>query len=168
MSNDFFKNEVLVHSTALMQYAYKFTKNEEDAEDLVQNTLVKVFRNPTKFQNGTNILGWVYTIMRNTFINECRRNSLLQKYVTNNKSTQGLDTSSVSNNGERNFVKTEIEVALNSLPEKYYQAFMMHFEGYKYHEIAEYLNIPEGTVKTRIHMARKTLQEKLKVYKCNR
>lgn len=167
MSNDFFKKEVLAHSAALMQYATKFTGNDEDAQDLVQTTLLKVVRNHTKFVEGTNVLGWIYTIMRNTFINECRKSTLAQNYRTYQQSQESKVLTSVSNHGERTFIKGEIQEALQSLPEKYYQAFIMHFEGYKYHEIAAHLDIPEGTVKTRIHTARKILQQKLKEYQWN-
>jgi len=165
MSNDFIKNEVLVHATALLHYAHKFTNNKDDAEDLVQNTLGKVLQSHSRFVRDTNVLGWIYTIMRNTFINDCRRKTLSQKYMNHSLSRQDMSTTSVSNNGERMFVRSEIQEALNSLPEKYYKPFMMHFEGYKYDEIAEYFDVPVGTIKTRIHCARNVLQQKLRGYK---
>jgi len=167
MSTDFIKNQVMVHSSALLRYANKFTKNEDDAEDLVQNTLLKVYKYRSKFVKETNVLGWMYTIMKNTFLNDCRRNSLVLKYMDHAKATQNINNASVSNNGEGMFIQKEIQNALESLPEIYYKPFIMHFEGYKYHEIAKYFNIPEGTIKTRIHAARKALQNKLKEHKLN-
>ncbi|WP_313189766.1 RNA polymerase sigma factor [Sphingobacterium sp.] len=82
MNNDFIKNEVLVNSDMLLQYANKFTKDQDDAEDLLQDTLMKVIRYQKKFEKSTNLLGWIYTIMKNIFINRCGKNGVERNYAS--------------------------------------------------------------------------------------
>ncbi|WP_313260807.1 RNA polymerase sigma factor [Sphingobacterium sp.] len=165
MNNDFIKNEVLVHSDMLLQYANKFTKDQDDAEDLLQDTLMKVIRYQEKFEKSTNLLGWIYTIMKNIFINRCRKNGVERNYASTVFPDSDPAKQQSQNKCMDNFLAEDIESVLISIPEKYYVPFMMFFEGYKYHEIGEHLDLPEGTVKTRIYTARKLLQEKLKSYK---
>jgi len=101
--------------------------------------------------------------MKNTYINQYTRNKRLENYRNEYAST-GYLNEITTNRGENNFVASDIQHALNSLSKDYYNAFAMFLEGFKYYEIAEHLQIPEGTVKTRIHMARKSLQKQLKTY----
>src|SRR5690606_26851668 len=108
----------------------------------------------------------LYTILKNTFINNYRRLVKTNSMVTKSDeiSSSNLVYSSTSNRGENSFVMEDIKEAMNKLSEDYYIPFTMYFEGYKYHEIADHLAIPIGTVKTRIHVARKTLKKSLKSY----
>ncbi len=115
---------------------------------------------------GTNLKGWLYTIMKNTFINNYRRFVKMSTFVTKSDeiSSPNLVFSSTKNQGEAKFVMDDIKRALDRLPEDYFVPFTMYFEGHKYHEIADHLTIPIGTVKTRIHVARKLLKKNLKAY----
>ncbi|MBV2227606.1 MULTISPECIES: RNA polymerase sigma factor [Sphingobacterium] len=165
MNYKFIKEEVLVHTPTLLQYANKFTQDHNDAEDLLQNTLIKVLKYQKKYVTGTNLLGWIYTIMRNTFINDCRRRVHQLKYINGITDSKDIESRISRDRAEGNLMSEEINTVMKTIPEIYYNAFMMYYEGFKYYEIAEYLGVPEGTVKTRIHTARKILQKKLRNYR---
>jgi RNA polymerase sigma factor (sigma-70 family) len=162
-----FNNLVYTASKSLKYPALKFTHNQADANDLIQDTLVKALRNKNKFKNGTNIKAWLYIIMKNTFISNYhkveRRNSLVD--TIEDDFTLNVPGNITHNNGSSNVAMEEIHKAINNLDKSFKDPFMMHFSGYKYEEIAEKLRIPMGTVKNRIHVARKTLMEALKDYK---
>lgn len=166
MSKNEFKSMVSSHAESLKMYALHFTHDDEDANDLVQDTVLKAITYHEKFKEGTNLKGWLYTIMKNTFINNYRRFVKISGMVTKSDeiSSSNLVYSSTKNKGENQFVMDDIREAMDKLSEEYYVPFTMYFEGYKYHEIAEHLSIPIGTVKTRIHVARKSLKKSLKTY----
>ena len=161
-----FKSMVSNHAESLKMYALHFTHDEEDANDLVQDTVLKAITYHDKFKEGTNLKGWLYTIMKNTFINNYRRIVKISGMVTKTEeiSSSNLVYSSTRNRGENQFVMDDIRDAMKKLSEEYYVPFTMYFEGYKYYEIADHLQIPIGTVKTRIHVARKSLKKSLKSY----
>jgi len=161
-----FESMVTDHAPALKMYALHFTHDEQDADDLVQDTVLKAITYREKFQEGTNIKGWLYTIMKNTFINNYRRVLKISGIVTQSEeiTPSNLLHSATENRGEKQFVMDDIKEAMNKLPEEYYVPFTMYFEGYKYQEIADHLRIPIGTIKTRIHVARKLLKKSLKSY----
>jgi RNA polymerase sigma factor (sigma-70 family) len=148
-----FNTMVLRQATSLRSYALHFTRDADDANDLVQDTMLKAITYYNKFKEGTNLKGWLYTIMKNTFVTKSEEIS-----------SANLVFSSTKNIGESKFVMDDIKKALDRLPEDYYVPFTMYFEGHKYHEIADHLTIPIGTVKTRIHVARKLLKKNLKAY----
>lgn len=162
-----FNSLVIHHSDSLKSYARNFTKDNEDANDLVQETMLKAITYFSNFRDGTNLKGWLYTIMKNTFINNYRRINKTNSLITKEEeiSAANLVVSSTKNMGENKFVMEDINIALNNLSEDYYTPFTMYFEGYKYHEISEQLSIPIGTVKTRIHVARKAMKKTLSCYK---
>ena len=166
MENLTLNNEICNHRSCLEAYAMKFTRDVEDANDLVQDTIIKAIRYHYLYTEGTNVRGWLYTIMKNTFINNyrkaSRRNTLIE--TTEDLSSFQLHNSADKNRGEDKFVMEDINKALAKLPSEYATPFLRYFEGYKYHEIALELNIPIGTVKTRIHMARQNLKSQLKMY----
>src|SRR5690606_15945881 len=161
-----FNTKVVQEVNSLNSYALYFTRDEENAHDLVQDTMLKAFSYYNKFKTGTNLQAWLYTILKNTFINYYRRkvktNSLIVK--SESLSSSDLYISSLRNQAEGKFVMKDIEYALSKLSKEYYYPFTMYYEGYKYQEIAEQFQIPIGTVKTRIHMARQQLKKKLKPY----
>lgn len=162
-----FQTLVASHIDYLKPYALHFTRMEDNADDLIQETLMKAINYQNKFQEGSNLKAWLYTIMKNTFINNYRKATKANKVViqTDEIYAESMLHSSTKNQAENKFIRKDIENALNKLSDDYYKPFTMYFEGYKYHEIADYLSIPIGTVKTRIHIARKLLKKSLKQYK---
>lgn len=162
-----FNTLVIRQSESLKAYARNFTRDQDDANDLVQDTLLKAVTYFKNFKEGTNLKGWLYTIMKNTFINNYRRVVKTNSFITKEEeiTSANLVVSATKNRGENKFVMEDINYALSSLSEDYYVPFTMYFEGYKYHEISDHLNIPIGTVKTRIHVARKVMKKTLNAYK---
>lgn len=156
-------NEV---SVSMKPLALRLTKDEEQAKDLLQETVVKAYTNREKFTTGTNLKGWFYTIMKNTFITNYQRMSRRNMFidVTDNLHFINSSDSKIENKAYSNFATRDISKAVNELDNNYRVPFMMHFRGFKYHEIAERLSIPIGTVKNRIHIARKELKHSLKNY----
>jgi RNA polymerase sigma factor (sigma-70 family) len=161
-----FKYSVEQISPALRPFAFKLTKDIEDANDLVQETLFKAFSNRGKFQNGTNLKAWMYTIMKNTFITNYKRMTRRNTFIDTTENSYYLENErhATSNDAISEFVMDDIQDAIACLNENYRVPFMMHYKGFKYHEIAKKLSLPLGTVKNRIHMARKELQDQLKPY----
>lgn len=162
-----FSNHIQLAAGSLKPVAMNLTRNADDAKDLVQETLLKALSNRDKFNAGTNLKAWLYTIMRNTFINNynkiTKRSSQIDsaeylQYMTND------DSFVTVNKGTAAFVMRDIKAAIAKLNEEHRTPFMMYYIGYKYLEIAEKLNIPIGTVKNRIHIARKELKRMLQVY----
>lgn len=153
-------------SSPLRSYAYQLTRNIEDANDLVQETMLKAFTYHSKFAEGTNLKGWLYTIMKNSFINNYRRLVKRNTFIDTTDNGYYLDSVSqaVDNDGYRKFMMKDMEAAIESLPYDLRKTFSMNYKGFKYHEIAEILNIPIGTVKTRIFVARRQLRKKLAGY----
>ena len=166
MTKNEFNLQLHNHSVSLQSFALNFTKDIEDANDLVQDTMLKAVTYYGKFKEGTNLKGWLFTIMKNTFINNYRRlvktNALITK--SDDISSANLHYSAAKNTSESKFIIGDINKALSALQPEYYVPFVKYFEGYKYHEIAEMLEIPIGTVKTRIHVARQILKKYLKTY----
>ena len=161
-----FNNELCLHKDGLFSFAMSFTKDSEDAADLVQDTMIKAIRCAKNFQEGTNLRAWLYTILRNTYINSYRRKLRVRAMitVTDDISADQLQLSATNNKGENICTKDDIDKAIAKLQPCYSVPFLKFFEGYKYHEIADELNIPIGTVKTRIHLARGILKRHLRMY----
>jgi len=152
--------------SSLRFFAMSFTKNKEDADDLVQDTFLKAVRYAHKFEEGTNLKAWLYMILKNTFINNYRRKARHQIYMEESTALAAdYQLNSSGNLGVNKCFRDDIHKALKMLPYDYSYPFIRYFEGYKYHEIAKELNIPIGTVKTRIHGARIVLKKSLKMYK---
>jgi RNA polymerase sigma-70 factor (ECF subfamily) len=123
--------------------------------------LYKALVNREKYSAGTNIKAWLFTIMRNIFINNYRR-KVKQKTIFDNSPNEYLLNQAATNNlAESNLRLKEVRQAIEELPGIFKTPFVLYFEGYKYHEIAELLNEPLGTIKSRIHFARKLLKEQL-------
>jgi len=169
MKNITFNHQINTHQSSLRSFAIRFTQNIEDANDLVQDTLLKAIRYSELYKEGTNLRGWLYTIMRNTYINDYRRQSKKLSIISTEEelTSAHLLKSSTNNQVENKFLNDDIFKALQMLEPAYYTPFMKYFEGFKYHEIAEELDIPIGTVKTRIHMARQVLKKALRIYSNN-
>lgn len=162
-----FNSKILIHKEALNNYALQLTQDRENASDLVQETFLKALRYESKFKKGTNLKGWLFTIMKNTFINEYRRNVKRNTFLDSTDNTFYLDSTpnKAKNDGEFKFIRRDLENAISQLPPDLEYTFRRNMVGYKYHEIAEELDIPIGTVKTRIFVARKKLRAILAEYK---
>jgi RNA polymerase sigma-70 factor (ECF subfamily) len=153
-------------SSSLKPFAMKLTRDVDDANDLLQDTMVKAFTNKDKFTEGTNLKAWLYTIMKNTFITNYQRMVRRGTFVDTTDNLHYINSSDalIDNGVFGNFTMDDIQEAIQKLDEVYRTPFLMHFRGFKYHEIADKLQIPIGTVKNRIHIARKLLKEDLMVY----
>jgi len=167
MNELYFSRMIKEHSPSLRIHALRYTKNEDDADDLVQDTMIKAIRFYENFEEGSNIKGWLFIILRNTFINDYRKNIKKRAIITQTEeiSSQDLAISASDNKAPGTFIMGDIQMALSSIPEMYSVPFIKHFEGHKYQEIADEFNMPIGTVKTRIHVARELLKKYLKTYK---
>lgn len=153
-------------SQYLRPFALKLTRDNEAANDLMQETMVKAISNKDKFAEGTNMKAWMYTIMRNTFITAYHRTVRRKTFIDTTDNLHYINSSGqiTSNGANSKFVIDDVDEAVNELKKEYSRPFLMHFRGFKYHEIAEKLEIPIGTVKNRIHIARKLLKSRLQVY----
>ncbi|MDI9865375.1 MULTISPECIES: RNA polymerase sigma factor [Bacteroidota] len=153
-------------SKSLKPFAMKLTRDYEDANDLLQDTLLKAFTNRDKYTEGTNLKAWLYTIMKNTFITNYQKMVRKNTFIDTSDNLHYINSleSSTDNSAASAFALNDIENAVKSLDEAYRMPFVMYFRGFKYHEIADKLNIPIGTVKNRIHIARKELKDKLHMY----
>lgn len=157
MSIQEFSNLVLSNADGLKPFAITLTKDHEAASDLCQETLCKAFTYRDKYEPGTNIKAWLFTIMRNIFINDYRRKAR-KKVVM--ETVKGAVTPYALSSETRLRLK-EINSALYQLPGIFKNACLLYIHGYKYHEIAMALNEPLGTIKSRIHFAKKMLQKQI-------
>jgi RNA polymerase sigma-70 factor (ECF subfamily) len=158
-------NQMLLENTDFLKpFAVTLTKDHEAAKDLLQETMYRALANQEKYSVGTNIKAWLYTIMRNIFINNYRRKSKQNTIFDNSSNDFLLDYNqqAVDNGAESNLRMKDIYQALHNLPDIFKQPFMLYFEGYKYHEIADALQEPLGTIKSRIHFARRLLKEEIR------
>jgi RNA polymerase sigma-70 factor (ECF subfamily) len=126
--------------------------------------MFRALANHDKYSVGTNIKAWLYTIMRNIFINNYRRKAKQNTIFDNSSNDFLLDynQSTIDNGAESTLRMKDIQAAIHGLPEIFKQPFMLYFEGYKYHEIAHALDEPLGTIKSRIHFARRLLKEQIR------
>jgi len=151
---------------SLRPFAMRLTRDIEDANDLLQETILKAFSNREKYTDGTNLKAWMYTIMKNTFITNYQRMVRKNTFIDSTDNLHYINSSSstIENSAYGKFAMRDIKKAIEKLDDAYKIPFLMHFRGFKYHEIADKLDIPIGTVKNRIHIARKELKYKLKTY----
>lgn len=166
MSTLEFNQSLISNSEYLKPFAMTLTRDMESAKDLIQETLFRALANKEKYNEGTNIKAWLYTIMRNIFINNYRRSARQNTIFDNTPNDYLLDYNqyATSNTAEGNLTLKEINEAIFELPEIFKKPFQLYFDGYKYHEIADVLNEPLGTIKSRIHFARKLLKQQLNRY----
>ena len=159
-----FQKKLLSMQENMMNFALMLTANRDDAQDLMQDTTLKVLDNQEKFVDNINFKGWVLTVMRNIFINNYHRVVRTQTVVDQSIDLYNLDVASDSgfDSPDGSCQIKEITKAINGLNNDLKVPFSMFLNGYKYNEIAEKLDIPLGTVKSRIFFARQELQKKLK------
>jgi RNA polymerase sigma-70 factor (ECF subfamily) len=166
MSSLEFNEMLLSNADYLKPFAFTLTRDNESARDLMQETLYRALANKEKYNSGTNIKAWMYTIMRNIFINDYRKKARQQTIFdsTPNDFLLNHNQTAVSNSAEINLTLKDIKASIHELPDIFKHPFVLYFEGYKYNEIASLLAEPLGTIKSRIHFARKLLKEQLNRY----
>ena len=162
-----FQDRLLGLQGNLLNFAYQLTTNREQAQDLLQDTTLKALDNEDKYVDNVNFKGWIFTIMRNIFINNYRQTVRKATVIDQTEDLYHLNVSQDSglNTPEGSYAVKEISVALNAFSDDYRIPFNMFIAGYKYNEIADKMNLPLGTVKSRIFFARKRLREQLKDYR---
>ena len=157
-------NELIVDNAEFLKpFAITLTRDNETAKDLMQETMYRALANRDKYHVGTNIKAWLYTIMRNIFINNYSRKAKQNTIFDNTGNDYLLNYNQATevNKAESNLRMKEINAAIKGLPEIFRNPFVLYFEGFKYHEISDMLHEPLGTIKSRIHFARKLLKAQL-------
>ena len=160
MSVPEFTHALTKNAEFLKPFAITLTRDPEDAKDLFQETMFRALANKEKYNIGTNIKAWLYTIMRNVFINDFRKK--IKRNIVPDNSAEDLLFNSRETATTNSAVSTinikEIQKAIARLPGVFKTPFVLYFEGFKYKEISNMLNEPLGTIKSRIHFARKLLR----------
>lgn len=161
-----FKQRIVGLQGNLLSFAYQLTTNKEAAQDLLQDTTLKALDNEDKYVDNVNFKGWIFTIMRNIFINNYRQTVRKATVIDQTEDLYHLNICQDSglNTPEGSIAVKEISKAVNAFSEEYREPFSLYLSGYKYNEIAEKMNLPLGTVKSRIFFARKRLREQLSDY----
>ncbi|QSE97816.1 sigma-70 family RNA polymerase sigma factor [Fulvivirga lutea] len=168
-----FDQEFMPHINAMYNFAFRLTFDEDDAKDLVQDTYLKAYRFINSFEKGTNAKAWLFRIMKNSFINDFRKKSKepakvdYQEVETfyNSDDVDKAITSDLRVEAVQDMMGDEISNALNSLDVDFRTVIILcDLEGFKYDEMAKILDIPIGTVRSRLHRARNLLKEKLRDY----
>lgn len=171
--NEIFNKEFLPHIDPMYNFGYRLTFDEDDAKDLVQDTFLKAYRFIDSFQQGTNAKAWLFRILKNSFINDFRKKSKepskidyqeVESYYNSGKVDKPI-TTDLRVETVQDMIGDEISNALNSLDVDFRTVIILcDLEGFKYDEMAKILDIPIGTVRSRLHRARNLLKEKLKSY----
>lgn len=168
-----FEREAVPHMDSLYNYALKMTGDSDDASDLIQETYLKAFRFFDKFEKGTNCKAWLFRIMKNTYINTYRKSAKepdkvdyeeVENFYENIKASN-TDSAHLEKDIYDNLLDDELSGAITNLPEDFRTVIILaDIEGYTYEEIADFIDVPVGTVRSRLHRARKMLFTKLYDY----
>lgn len=156
-----FNARILKEKSSLKNFALSLTHNSDDALDLLQDTYLKAIVYRRQFEDSTNLRAWLFTIMKNTFINAYRRNLRMKQLISKGDSFALSNASQQSNHSEGRMIAKEIIHHIELLDEQYKVPFTRYYTGYKYEEIAREMRLPLGTVKSRIFIARKLLMDAL-------
>ena len=168
-----FNQEFMPHINAMYNFAYRLTLDSDDAKDLLQDTYLKAFRFIDSFQQGTNAKAWLFRILKNSFINDYRKKSKEPSKVDyqevesfyNSEDVDRQITPDLRVEALQDMIGDEISIALNSLDVDFRTVIILcDLEGFKYEEMAKILDIPIGTVRSRLHRARNLLKDKLSEY----
>ncbi len=168
-----FEHEFMPHIDSMYNFAFKLTSDEEDAKDLVQDTYLKAFRFITSFEKGTNAKAWLFRILKNSFINDYRKKSKEPakvdyqevESVYNSEDVYQNITVDLRSETMQNRIGDEVTTALNSLAVDFRIVIILcDLEGFTYDEMSKILDIPIGTVRSRLHRARNLLKESLRGY----
>lgn len=165
-----FEKEAVPHMDSVYNFALRLTGNEDDADDLVQETYMKAFRFFDKFESGTNCKAWLFRILKNSFINDYRKQTKepnkvdyedVQNFYENIKSDE-VDSRHYELDAFSNLLDDDVSKAIAKLPEDFRTVIILNdIEGFTYEEIADFVDIPVGTVRSRLHRARKMLYVQL-------
>jgi len=170
---EMFEKEFLPHIHSIYNFAYRITFNEDDAKDLVQETYLKSFRFINSFERGTNAKAWLFRILKNSFINEFRKKNKEPVKIDyqeveafyNSDEVNHMITSNLQVEAIKEMIGDEVSIALNSLDVDFRTVIILcDIEGFSYEEMALILDVPIGTIRSRLHRARNLLREKLKKY----
>lgn len=171
--NRIFNEEFLPHINSMYNFGYRLTFDEDDAKDLVQDTYLKAYRFIDSFQEGTNAKAWLFRILKNSFINDFRKKSKqpakvdyqeIESYYNSDDIDKSI-TTDLRVETVQDMIGDEISNALNSLDVDFRTVIILcDLEGFKYDEMAKILDIPIGTVRSRLHRARNLLKENLRDY----
>ncbi|MBO4945272.1 MAG: RNA polymerase sigma factor [Muribaculaceae bacterium] len=166
MNHALFRKQLLGLQTNLLNFAFTLTLNRDDAYDLLQDTTLKALDNEDRYTDNTNFKGWIFTIMRNVFINNYRRAVRTGMIVDTSDDLYQLNVpeESGTTSPEQSYAVKEINGVINTFSDEYRVPFNMHLAGYRYAEIAKEMHLPVGTVKSRIYYARQRLQTALADY----
>jgi len=169
-----FERDAIVYMDKLYAAALRYTKNPEDARDLVQDTYLKAFNSFHQFEEGTNLRAWMYRVLTTTFINSYRKDQRRPQLASGELEDWQLakaqsHTSDLGKSAEvqalENLPDSDIKRALQEIPEEFRIAvYLADVEGFSYKEIANIVDVPAGTVMSRLHRGRKLLREKLTDY----
>ncbi len=163
-----FESKLTLMYTPLRMFSFKFAYSEEDANELVQETMMRALINREKYREDVNFKAWLFRMMKNIFINQYKRNKRLSFDLDANDSDEGFVIQIEDNNQpspEQVFCENEIQDEVNKLSVDLREPFEMHVKGFKYKEIAEKLSLPLGTIKSKIFLARKRLSGNLPGYR---
>ena len=164
MTHSDFTAQLLSMEDSLRRFAHRLTMNNDEANDLVQDTFLKAFTYIEQFKNNTNLKAWAFTIMYNTFVNNCRRKAKQNTTFDRSENQFLINNRPDQMTPDVSFSHSEICQKINLLAPEFRIPFQMHTCGYKYKEIADKLNLKIGTVKNRIYFSRKKLMVILKDY----
>ncbi|HHP7240176.1 MAG TPA: sigma-70 family RNA polymerase sigma factor [Cyclobacteriaceae bacterium] len=173
---DIFDNEFIPHLDSMYNFAFRLTFDEDDAKDLVQETYLKAYRFINSFHRGTNAKAWLFRILKNSFINEFRKKSKepgkvdyqeVENYYNSDEVNKAI-TPDLRVESVKDMIGDEVTNALNSLALDFRTVIILcDLEGFTYEEMAKILDIPIGTVRSRLHRARNLLKERLRSYAKN-
>ena len=169
-----FDKEFMPHIDSMYNFAFRLTNDEDDANDLVQDTYLKAYRFINSFQEGTNAKAWLFRILKNSFINDYRKKSKepskvdyqeVEAVYNSNEDAEFESTSDLRIEAVQDLLGDEVAMALNGLPVDFSTVIILcDIDGFTYEEMAKILDIPIGTVRSRLHRARNLLKEKLRSY----
>jgi len=171
--SDIFEKEFMVHVDSMYNFAYRLTFDGDDSKDLVQDTYLKAFRFINSFERGTNAKAWLFRILKNSFINDFRKKSKQPAKVDYNEVEQFYNsddagskiTTDLRVETVQDMIGDEISGALNGIPVDFRTVIILSdLEGFTYEEMSKILDIPIGTVRSRLHRARNMMKEKLAAY----
>lgn len=172
-----FEEEIIPHLDAMYNFALRLTSDPSDAEDLVQDTIVKAFRFFSSYEKGTNAKAWLFRILKNSYINNYRKQSKQPNQVDYDEVStfyetiraERTDTSDLEDKMFRDLIDDDISSALEELPEDFRTVVLLcDIEDFTYEEIANMLDVPIGTIRSRLHRGRNLLKAQLMEYAKNR